>query len=88
MKDGNKSVFRTQFKNNENRSTKYALQRCSFNLEQIEKPFKILIFILLITKVNLNQGVHYMTPYCIAMFYTSKLLDYSRVNITNKPCDT
>jgi hypothetical protein len=29
-----------------------------------------------------------MIPYSIAMFYTSKLLDYSTVNITNKPCDT
>ena len=42
---------------------------------------------LVIINVNLNYGVHYMIPYCIAMFYTSKFLDYSIVNITNKPCD-
>jgi len=29
-----------------------------------------------------------MVPYRIVMFYTSKLLDYSTVNITDKPCDT
>jgi len=52
------------------------------------KPFKILTFILVTIKVNLNKGVHYMIPYSIVMFYTSKLLDYSTVNISDKPCDT